>query len=197
MLTSGREKPALSDSKQRGEGVAIVLSGPAVDAWKRTGKQWKVWSSRVVSACPQMGEGSGGRLHVVSHYAPTRAARREVKDAFFQELDHMLASVPSGEKYVVLGDFNARVGSREDVGDQWDAVRGSHRYGVINDAGRELLSFFSVHQATVCNTWFRKKAIQQRTWQHPKLKQWSCIDYVLTRQKNRKICLDVGNQEKG
>ena len=56
VLTSGREKPALG----------IVLSGPAVDAWKRAEKQWKAWSSRVVSACLQMGEGSGGRLHVVS-----------------------------------------------------------------------------------------------------------------------------------
>ena len=83
MLTSGRAKPALGDSKQRGEGVSIMLSRPAMDAWKRAGNQWKAWSSRVVSACLQMGEGSGGRLHVVSCYAPTRAARREVKDAFF------------------------------------------------------------------------------------------------------------------
>ena len=152
-----------------------MLSGPAVDAWKRAGKQWNAWSSRVVSACLQMGEGSGGRLHVVSRYAPTRAARREVKDVFFQELDNMLVSVPSGEKYVVLGDFNACVGSREDVEDQKDAVRGPHGYGVINDARRELLSFLSVHQATVCNTWFRK-AIHQQTWQHSKSKQWICID---------------------
>ena len=111
--------------------------------------------------------------------------------SFFQEFDHKLASGPSGEKYVVLGDFNARVGSREHVGDQWDAMRGPYGYGVINDAGRELLSFLSVHQATVCNTWFRKKAIHQQTWQHPKLKQWTCIDYVLTCQKSRKTCLDV------
>ena len=55
---------------------------------------------------------------MVSCYAPTRAARREVKNAFFQELYHMLASVPSGEKYVVLGDFNAHVGSKEHMGDQ-------------------------------------------------------------------------------
>ena len=53
--TSGREKPALADSRQRGERVAIMLSGPAVDAWKSAGKQWKVWSSRVVSVCLQMG----------------------------------------------------------------------------------------------------------------------------------------------
>ena len=119
-----------------------MLSGPAVDAWKMTGKQWKACSSRVISACLQMEEGCGGRLHVVFCYAPTRAARREVKDAFFQELDHMLASVPSGERYVVLGDFNACVGSREHVGDQWDAVRGPHRYGVTMMLERSFYSTF-------------------------------------------------------
>ena len=37
----------------------------------------------------------------------------------------------------------------------------------------------------------QKKATHQQTWQHPKLKQWSCIDYVLSQQKDKKICLDV------
>ena len=114
---SGREKPALGDSVQRGESVAIVLYGPVVDAWKRAEKQWKAWSSRVVSECLQMGEGSRCRLHVVSCYASTRVARREVKDAFFRSLTLCFASVRSGEKYVVLGDFKACVGSREHVGD--------------------------------------------------------------------------------
>ena len=99
---------------------------PSSGWWKRAGNQWKAWSSMIVSACLLMGKGCGGRLHVLSCYAPTRAARREVKDAFLQELDHMLVSVPSGEKYVVLGDFNHHVGSREHVRDQCDAVRGRH-----------------------------------------------------------------------
>ena len=64
--------------------------------------------------------GSQGILHMVSCFTPTRAVRREVKDAFFfQELDHMLASVSPGENYVVLGYFNAHVGYREHVGDWW------------------------------------------------------------------------------
>ena len=41
----------------RGEGVALVLSGLAVDAWKRGGSQWTAWSSRAVSACLQVGKG--------------------------------------------------------------------------------------------------------------------------------------------
>ena len=40
-----------------------------------------------------------------------------MKDAF-SGADHMLASVPSGERYIVLGYFNAHVGCKEHVGDQ-------------------------------------------------------------------------------
>ena len=47
----------------------------------------------------------------------------------------------AGEKDIVLGDFNARVGSRQVVGDQWSKVRGLHGCGVTNDAGKELLAF--------------------------------------------------------
>ena len=86
---------------------------------------------------------------------------------FFLEIDHILSSVPLGEKYVMLSEFNSRLGSREHVEDQWDAVRGSHVYGFINDAGKEIISF-SVYQANLCNTWFRKKAIHQGTLQYPK-----------------------------
>ena len=68
-------------------------------------------------------------------------------------------------------------------------MRGLHGYGVINDAGKDL-SFLSVHLATVFNM-CAKKAIQQQTWQHPKFKQWSCIDYVIMSQSDRRICLDV------
>ena len=114
-----------------------------------------------------------------------------MKDAFFQNLESILAAIPTGEKYVILGDFNAHVRSRECVGDRWGSVRGPHRYGVINDAGKDLLSFLFVHRATVCNTRFAKKAIHQQTWQHPKFKQWSCIDYVIMSQSDRRMCLDV------
>ena len=45
LLTAERERPAVGDSVQRGEGVAIILSGPAIYAWKKAGKQWKAWGS--------------------------------------------------------------------------------------------------------------------------------------------------------
>ena len=46
----------------------------------------------------------------------------------------------------------------------------------------ELLSFLSINQATVCNTWFRKRDIGKQTWQHPKSKRWHCIDCTEARR---------------
>ena len=77
------------------------------------------------------------------------------------------------------------------MGDQWSKVWSPHGCGVTNDAGKELLGFLSTLQATVCNTRFRKKEIHRVTWQHPKSKQWSCIDYVIMRDCDRRMCSDV------
>ena len=91
-------------------------------------------------------------------------ASREDKEAFLQVLDNFLSSVPSRESFVILGNFNARVGSRDgDEGDVWTGVIGPHGLEAVNDAGRELLSFLSSHQATICNTWFEKKTIHKQT----------------------------------
>ena len=57
--------------------------------------------------------------------------------------------------------------------------------------GRELLTFLSTTESTVCNTWFIKKNIHKQTWQHPKSKRWHCIDYAIMHQKDRRRCLDV------
>ena len=70
-------------------------------------------------------------------------------------------------------------------------ARGPHGHGAVNDAGQELLSFLASHQATACNTWYEKRDIHLTTWQHPKSKSWSCIDYIVMRQKDRKLCVDV------
>ena len=142
VLTSGRPTPQPGQSGQRGEGVALVLSGPALDAWKAGGQQWRSWNSRLISAA--FGKPGSGfdRLQVLSCYAPTFAASRVEKDQFFDSLQQALDDVPPSECYVVLGDFNARVGSRVNVGEDWEGVRGPHGFGEVNEAGKELLTFF-------------------------------------------------------
>ena len=70
----------------------------------------------------------------------------------FQEIENIVSTAPQREKYALMGDFSACVGSRECVGNLWDGVRGPHGYGEVNNAGKGPLSLFPVHLATVCNT---------------------------------------------
>ena len=69
-----------------------------------------------MSACVQLvSDSPRDRLHIISCYAPTRAASRETKDEFFQELENIMASIPAGERYIILGDFNPRVDQEHTV----------------------------------------------------------------------------------
>ena len=94
-------------------------------------------------------------------------AAREEKDKFSDILQQALLVVPSEECLVMLGYFNTCVGSRVSGNEEWWYKRGPHGHGALNEAGRELLSFLSINEVTVCNTWFAKN-IHKQTWQQPK-----------------------------
>ena len=66
MLTAGRSVPGTDCVRQRGEGVANVLSGPAVSAWRAGGSKWKPWSSRIVSVSIKVGLSRQDCLSVLS-----------------------------------------------------------------------------------------------------------------------------------
>ena len=63
VITSGRETPQGHQSGQRGEGVAVVLTGPARDAWRAGGEQWESWGSRIVMVSLGVAGEKTSRLH--------------------------------------------------------------------------------------------------------------------------------------
>ena len=136
IVAAGRPTPLPGQSGQRGEGVAIVLTGPAIEAWKKGGQQWKSWGSRLVKVILITGSKESSKLHVLSCYAPTFTASREAKDGFYDDLQLALSEIPTREPYILLGDLNARVGSRDARDEeQWERVRGPFGMGEVNDAG--------------------------------------------------------------
>ena len=47
----------------------------------------------------------------MSAYAPTMTNPEDIKEKFYEDLDNLLKTIPSQDKLLVLGDFNARVGT--------------------------------------------------------------------------------------
>ena len=53
-------------------------------------------------------------LSIVNVYAPTSKATLSVKQGFFTDLQSVVSALLSRDAVVILGDFNARVGSCDD-----------------------------------------------------------------------------------
>ncbi len=193
ILTSGRPSPSADCvSRRRGEGVALALSPFAAEAWRAGGCVVGRVSSRILTARFKF-VGYGGeaqRFRVIVAYAPTFVSPRTEKGKFYDDLQRVLDDTKCGEEYALVGDFNARIGSRTCY-DEWSETRGPHGFGQLNSSGEELLSFLSMNAATVCNTWFQKKDTHLQTWQHPRTKCWHCIDYLIVSQQSRRRCTDA------
>ena len=54
-----------------------------------------------------------GKRHatIVSDYATTMTNPDKVKDKFYDDLDSVISATPRTDKLIILGDFNARVGT--------------------------------------------------------------------------------------
>ena len=121
-----------------------------------------------------------------SVYAPTLKAEPSEKDKFYSELRGLLQTTPADDKVIILGDFNARVGSDFST---WKGVLGRHGVGNCNDNGRLLLELCTEQQLVITNTIFQQKDSLKTTWMHPRSKHWHLIDYVLVRQRDLKDVL--------
>ena len=156
VLHSGRPLPEQNERAERNEGVAIVLDPQMTEAWRAAGEEWKTLSSRIVSARVKMKTASVPAqplfITIVSVYAPTHKSPQEKKDEFYQELQHTISGVKEDDVLVVVGDFNARVGSSEDKEDMWYGTRGLHGVGRMNESGEALLSFCALNDLTIINT---------------------------------------------
>ena len=116
---------------------------------------------------------------ILSCYAPTLVSDEDIKDTFYEQLHEALSQVKRDDKIVLLGDFNARVGTDAEV---WNGVIGANGVGNMNANGLRLLTLCTEHQLVITNTVFRMKNRYKTSWMHPRSKHWHLIDYVIVRR---------------
>lgn len=120
-------------------------------------------------------------LSVVCAYAPTLYATPEDKDLFYNQLSDLLSTIPSSNKILLLGDFNARVGHDDAL---WPDCLGKFGIGRINDNGQRALELCARFQLCVTNTFFKLKDHHKVSWKHPRSNSWHQLDLVLTRRRD-------------
>ena len=125
-------------------------------------------------------------LTLVSVYAPTMTNPEEAKDKFYEELNSIILNTPKSDKLMLLGDFNARVGSDNEI---WGDVIGQYGVGKCNNNGLRLLQICSEHNLLITNTVYRLPTRNRTSWMHPRSKHWHLIDYVIVRKKDRQDVL--------
>ena len=127
-------------------------------------------------------------ITLINVYAPTMTHPEEEKEAFYAQLRSIVAGVPSGDRLIILGDFNARVG---DDSDTWNPAIGKFGKGNQNYNGLLLACLCTEMELAITNTYFHHPDKHFFSWTHPRSKRSHLLDYVITRRRDLKDIKDT------
>uniref|UniRef100_A0A914VF67 Endonuclease/exonuclease/phosphatase domain-containing protein n=1 Tax=Plectus sambesii TaxID=2011161 RepID=A0A914VF67_9BILA len=114
-------------------------------------------------------------LRIIQVYAPTSAADNKEIERFYDDLKEEINK--RSTYLVIMGDFNAKVGRRQD-NETFIGPFGGDR----NERGERLTAMAESRRLFVANTFFQKRAGQRWTWISPNGETKNKIDYILTNQ---------------
>ena len=113
---------------------------------------------------------------LIQVYAPTSKAEEAEVEQFYEEQQGLLELTPKKDDLFIIGDWNAKVGSRETPG-----VTGKFGLGVQNEAGQRLIE----NTLVIANTPFQQHRRRLYTWISPDGRHQNQIDYILCTQRWR------------
>ncbi|XP_057183106.1 craniofacial development protein 2-like [Triplophysa rosa] len=87
-------------------------------------------------------------LTIIQVYAPTTDADEDAREAFYSELQQLIDSTPKKDAILIIGDWNAKVGEKEEPG-----KAGKEGLGYRNEAGDRLMEFCHENCLCIMNTW--------------------------------------------
>ena len=92
-------------------------------------------------------QGKPFNVIVIQVYAPTSSAGEAEVERFYEDLQDLLELTPKKDVLFIIGDWNAKIGSREIPG-----VTGRFGLRVQNEAGQRLIEFCEENAVVIANT---------------------------------------------
>ena len=115
-------------------------------------------------------------------HAPTMTNHEENKETFYSQLKGTIRYIPSTDKLLLIGDFNARIGREND---KWPSALGKCGIGKCNSNGEHLLALCTEFDLIVTNTMFKQKDAHKTTWMHPRSRHGHMTDFIITRCRDK------------
>ena len=94
-------------------------------------------------------QGKPFNITVIQAYAPTSNAEENEVEWFYEDLQDLLELTPKKDVLVIIGDWNAKVGSQETPG-----VTDKFGLGMWNEAKQRLIEFCQENALVIANTVF-------------------------------------------
>ena len=99
--------------------------------------------------------------------------------AFLDEVNDALLRGSATESTVLMGDFNAHVGTDKDT---WKSVIRKHGVTGLSENGRYLLQLCSSYGPRIMNTFFQHREVHKYTWYRPNIDQKSFTVFCIVCQ---------------
>ena len=119
-------------------------------------------------------QGKPFNITVIQAYAPTSNTEEAEVEWFYEDLQDLLELTPKKDALLIIGDWNAKVGSQETPG-----VTGKFGLGVQNEAGQRLIEFCQENALVIANTLFQQHKRRLYTLTSPDDQHQSLTDYSL------------------
>ena len=104
----------------------------------------------------------------------------KLNEDLHEDLQDLLELTPKKDVLLIIGDWNAKLGSQETLG-----VTDKFGLGVRNEAGQRLIEFCEENALVIANTLFQQHKRRLYTWTSPDVQHRNQTDYILCSQRWR------------
>ena len=179
ILYSGHE----DENAPHTEGVALMISQTAQKALIG----WEPHGPRIISATFKTNS-TRVKLNIIQCYAPTNDNEEATKAEFYDRLQNVLNKLSERDMNIIMGDFNAKIGS-DNTG--YEEIMGVHGVGTMNENGELFTNLCADNKFVIGGSIFPHKSIHKTTWVSPDHVTVNQIDHICISKRFRRSLQDV------